>query len=161
MITKKQISTKISTKKRVNCCKCTIDIGLYSAACRIVTNSITYPLENYRLYYLLPDEKKPLRISFLYRGFPKYLPYTIFSTLFTYRLAYSINEILLFQSHYEKLVLSSILTCLITSMYKIPFNIYLKNSVLRNNVQLDKQFISKSIFISLIDDIMDLFVSTK
>lgn len=149
--------------------RCFLEPAVSATVSKIVSNTITYPIESVRLISMIPRSKRDTDPSLkytlrnLYRGYPGYLPYSVMNYVITYQAMFVCMEFFKATAMYEVCLLaSSVCTCLLTSLYKVPCMYFFKNKVV-NQVICFRTLLSSSMFrkaygILLLEDIPEMCI---
>jgi hypothetical protein len=101
-------------------------------------------------------------IGNLFAGYSMYLPYTSANNMVTFFLFYSCNSWFSSLNGWYTLFGASLVTCLVTSIYKVPVSYYLKRRVIKENICLTTLFspiyFSTAYIALLLEDIPELFI---
>lgn len=148
------------------CIRCkAIDIALCTSTSKIASYLITYPLESLKLISTSPTKERttPAR---LYRGFLSYIPFCVFTNVATFHTFYFVKTLLVQYplETYMCFILTSVITSLITSIYKIPYSFFLKNRIINNKVSFNGlynlQTYPKAFAATMVEDVPDLCIKT-
>lgn len=129
---------------------------------KVISNTLTYPLESVRLMSLCTDNQSK-DISRLFYGVNTYLPYCLFGSILTYKLYYtSLALLLLTLDNNTAIFIASSLTSIVSAQYKIPYGYLLKNSILKEKVHIkglyNVPYYSKAFFATIMEDIPEMYI---
>lgn len=148
---------------------CFLEPAMSATLSKIVSNTLTYPIESVRLISMVPKdqrEKDPslrLHVGNLYRGYPQYLPYSVFNYVVTYQVMFFFMNMFHTITRYEfTLATASVFTCLVTAMYKVPCMYFFKNKVINQTIctrtLFTRKFFGKAYGILLLEDIPEMII---
>ena len=137
-----------------------LDDSAVAVCSKIIANTVCYPLESIRMWRLANAKIAPT-IENLFRGYSTYLPYTIANNAITFVLFYACHQWLCITA-WHALLGSSIITCLVTSLYKVPVSYCLKRRVIKEDICFktlaDYKYFSTAYVALLLEDIPELFI---
>ena len=129
------------------------DHAFCAHASKTIANIVTYPMESVRLWTLCNEQHTRRSV---FAGFKTYLPYCVFNNFATYQVFHHMLPMC------ANVVVASIMTCIVISCYKVPFNFFLKNKVVGDCVDMKtfftNNFYIRAFFASLSEDIPDLLL---
>lgn len=142
-----------------------LDDTVITVVGKVMANTISYPVESIRMWII---SKAPIKwtIANLFSGYHIYLPYTTMNNLITFFVFYSIEKLLgLYIPNITKditLLATSTITCLLTSLYKVPVTYTLKRVVIKNKVSMSdlvNPYYMMSAYRAVIcEDVPELFI---
>lgn len=147
--------------------KCILDNSTISATIsKLLSNSITYPLESYRLVYSISTPTSNIYVSKskynLYNGFSIYIPYILLNSVISYKIFFTVINCLQYYSSQDSLILGSICSSIISGFYKVPILFYIKNKVINNIIDFNKLYNNflyiKAYLAIIMEDIPDMFI---
>ena len=129
---------------------------------KVISNTLTYPLESVRLISLCDEETKKDK-SRLFFGVNTYLPYCIFGSIMTYKIYfYCLCVFTACTTHNNAILIASSITSIITAQYKIPYGYMLKNAILRQHVSFkglyNFAYYSKAFLATIMEDIPEMYI---
>lgn len=141
--------------------KCFIDNSTISATLsKLISNTITYPLESYRLINSTKNIIK--NKNNLYNGFIIYTPYILLNSIISYKIFFNIINLLKNYSYQDSLIIASIFSSIISGFYKVPILFYIKNKVINNFIDFNKLYNNylfiKAYLALIIEDIPEMFI---
>lgn len=147
---------------------CHLDHTIYTSVCKVAANIITYPIETLKLLKQtnkLLSIRKALRLSYipkLYTGINVFLPYNIVNNVMYNGCYFTILNCLFGASiaHDVAIFLSCIISCILTSIYKIPMTTLIKNVTIGRSVKLRELITSwkRNGVIILLEEIPDVLL---
>ena len=151
------------TPKTVKAFSPNVDIVWATSASKITSYMLTYPLESLKLISM-SEEKRNLKVHDLYKGFVSYIPFCVFTNVVTFNTFFFVKSHLatLVNHDLALYVMASIMTSVITSIYKIPYTYYLKSSVLKAPISFHQLYepsrYKRTMKATLAEDIPDLCI---
>lgn len=144
------------------------NIAFTSSVCKIIANTVTYPLESYRLLILDPRQNK-ISISKLLTGITTYLPFCVTTNFIMFKLFYGVQTALapLLQLHHTAVLglAAATITSIVTSFYRIPYSYYIKNKLINDHVDFKLLYspprYQRSLVATLCEDIPELMMRTS
>jgi hypothetical protein len=145
-------------------------LTLTSLACsaKALSFIFTYPFETYKIYHQL--NKEPKSIHDLYNGFSAFIILGTFQCFINYNFFFAIiNSLKPYYPQHVTYLISSIISCFLTSIIKVPLSFISRNMVFIKNknsfdalcylvTKIDKEMYHKSWLTNLLSDIPDSFV---
>jgi len=155
---RKHRTQKSFPQKNVRCSSALED-GAIATISKILANTVCYPIESVRMWNVSNTNIKP-SIKSLYAGYTFYLPYTIVNNAITFVVFFQCLE--WFKQHPYGLLCASVITCVITSLYKVPVSYTLKRTVIQQEVCYKTVF-HPPYFVNaytalLLEDVPELFI---
>jgi hypothetical protein len=136
------------------------DETMSAVTSKLFANTVCYPFESYRLWVASHIQIQPTPRN-LFNGYFTYLPYTVFNNIVTFLLFYSIQNNLQCSTDVS-LAICSVLTSLVTSVYKVPFLYMLKRRVMQKEIlfstMMDVKYFTHAYKAIIIEDIPELFI---
>lgn len=142
------------------------DIAFTSSVCKIIANTVTYPLESYRLLTLDPRQNN-ISVSKLLTGITTYLPFCVTTNFVMFKLFYGVQTVLapLFLHTSVLCLAAATITSFITSFYRIPYSYYIKNKLINDHVDFKLLYspsrYQRSLLATLCEDIPELMMRTS
>lgn len=148
----------------------TTSLTLTSLACSAKAFSFvfTYPFETYKIYNQL--DKEPTSFNDLYQGFNTFILLATLQCFINYNFFFTLINILKpYHSQHITYLVSSIVSCFMTSIIKVPLTFISRNLIFIKNKngfdafchlvsKIDKQLYHKSWLTNLLSDIPDSFI---
>lgn len=136
-----------------------VDTVVIATVGKIFANTVTYPLETFRLFEMIPPERRMgddrLRVTMpnLYRGYGQYLPYSVVNYGITYGVMFAL------QQRCMSLAAASLLTCMLVSLYKVPCMYFLKNKMInqKGRITCSKVF-WKAYAVTMLEDVPEMYL---
>ena len=143
---------------------------LTALACsaKVLSYVFTYPFETCKVYSQL--EKQPKNINDLYQGFGGFIVLATFQCFVNYNIFFAvIDSIKSYYPQHLTYLYSSIISCLITSVIKVPLSFVSRNivfvkhksgieAVLHLLSKMNKELFQKSWLTNILSDIPDSFI---
>lgn len=140
-------------------CASVLEDGVIATASKIIANTICYPVESVRMWNV-SNTRITYSLRNLYAGYRIYLPYTIANNAITFIVFFQCLELL--KQHPYALLIASVVTCMITSLYKVPVSYTLKRTVIQQHVCYKTVFrvpyFMNAYGALLLEDIPELFI---
>lgn len=163
-------SSRICRKPVVSTNALMTSVTLTSLACSAKAFSFvfTYPFETYKIYNQLNKEPKTIRD--LYNGFDTFIILATIQCFINYNFFFAIiNALKSYYPQHITYLISSIISCFLTSVIKVPFTFISRNLIFIKNktsldalcylmTKIDKEIYHKSWLTNLLSDIPDSFV---
>lgn len=141
-----------------------LDDTMVAVVGKILANTITYPVESIRMW-TISNTPMPWTLANLFTGYNIYLPYTLANNICTFFLFYAIEAALLAwipANSNAALLGTSVLTCLITSCYKVPVSYTLKRKVVHTELRvrdlMNPFYLFSAYRAMILEDIPELFL---
>ena len=148
----------------------TTSLTLTSLACSAKAFSFifTYPFETYKIYNQL--DKEPKSFNDLYQGFNTFILLATIQCFINYNFFFAlINALKPYYSQHTTYLISSVVSCFLTSIFKVPLTFISRNLIFIKNKngfdalchlvsKIDKQLYHRSWLTNLLIDIPDSFI---
>jgi uncharacterized membrane protein len=148
----------------------TSSLTLTSLACsaKALSFIFTYPFETYKIYHQL--NREPKSVHDLYNGFSTFIILATFQCFINYNFFFAIiNTLKPYYPQHVTYLISSIVSCFLTSVIKVPLTFISRNMIFIKNkntfealrylfTKINKEMYHKSWLTNLLSDIPDSFV---
>lgn len=148
----------------------TTSLTLTSLACgaKAVSYIFTYPFETYKIYNQL--DKEPKSFNDLYQGFNTFIVLATLQCFINYNFFFALIDILKpHHSQHITYLISSIVSCFMSSVFKVPLTYISRNIIFIKNKngldafchlvsKINKQLYHRSWLTNLLTDIPDSFI---
>jgi hypothetical protein len=143
------IARKPSRCHKVVRCGMGLDPALCACVAKVVANSMTYPIDTIKL--LSQTNQQPLRWesifnrTTLYKGYNMFLPYNVSNNVINHYTYFNVYKSIdtVFQNTAHTILFSSLISSLITCVYKVPMLFLVRNKNIGQTVSLAEFFQNK------------------